>query len=202
MASGGLDSTTLCYWLINKGLDVFPLFIDYGQHAAAIELATLRTVLPPSVSTRIHVTVVKDVFRYSNSRLIKEADLWRENMVPDDLFLPYRNLFLFAAASAYAASRHIRAVYAAFINSNHAREIDATADFLESVIRLIGTTSGVLVQMPFRILSKTEVARLGCKLGAPIGQTFSCQANSQVHCGACPNCVERTSALVACEDDS
>jgi 7-cyano-7-deazaguanine synthase len=109
--------------------------------------------------------------------------------------LPYRNLFLLATAVAFAASRGSSVALAAFINSNLASEIDATSAFLKGVGSLVNETGNVELEMPFRNMSKVEVARMGLALNVPIASTYSCQANAIEHCGACPNCVERLNAL-------
>ncbi|MGC9986054.1 MAG: 7-cyano-7-deazaguanine synthase [Polyangia bacterium] len=197
MASGGLDSTVLAYGMEAAGYFVVPVLFDYGQHAAAVELATARQVLPEAEIPRLQVVSIRDVFANSPSRLVREPDLWREKIVADDLLLPYRNLVLMSSAAAFAASVGIGAVFAAFINSNHAREIDATRAFLGGVEELLSEVGGIKFCTPFRDLTKREVAALGVAYGAPIASTFSCQANHQVHCGACPNCVDRLDALAA-----
>lgn len=45
------------------------------------------------------------------------------------------------------------------------------------------------------VKTKTEVAKLGLELNAPIEITYSCQVNSDMPCGACPNCVDRINAI-------
>jgi 7-cyano-7-deazaguanine synthase len=195
MTSGGMDSTVLAYWVQKEGYDVWPLFIDYGQHCSQLELNTLRAVLPAPLAERIRVVAVGDVFSNSRSRLIREPDLWRDSVVAADIILPYRNLFLLSAAVAFAANSDIATVYSAFINSNHAQEIDATREFLAGVMQLVEKTGSVTVEMPFRDFSKSEVAALGVELGAPIAHTFSCQVNSREHCGSCPNCIDRLDAF-------
>jgi len=86
-------------------------------------------------------------------------------------------------------------VYSGFINSNHAKELDCSANFLNKLEALAEHVGPVRIQLPFRDKSKTDVARLALKLGVPIGKTFSCQVFSDTPCGACPNCVERLNAL-------
>jgi len=195
LASGGLDSTTLSYWLRARNIDFTPLFIDYGQHCAKTELSTLRQVLPPGYASRLEVVTVADVYRGCKSRLIDEADLWKDMVTHEDLYLPYRNLLLLTVGAAFAQARGCSVVYSAFINSNHAQEIDCTAEFFNRLAVLLTDYGTVQIKMPFRDLSKYEVAKIGISSGAPIGRTFSCQASSEVPCGACPNCVDRLEAL-------
>jgi 7-cyano-7-deazaguanine synthase len=195
MVSGGLDSTVLTHWMLNSGLDPTPVFFDYGQHCAATELAFARSVLPPKTASRLEVLTLDGVFRHSQSRLIVAADLWRERVIAPDIILPYRNLLLLSAGVAFAASVSATSLYSAFINSNHATEIDATRSFLSSVSTLVQAVGAVRVEMPFRDLSKREVAKIGVDLGVPVDRTFSCQVNPHGHCGACPNCVDRLDAL-------
>jgi len=195
LASGGLDSTTMAYWLTQKGIRFSPLFVNYGQHCAETELSTLRKLLPKECLKHLIVVDVSSVYNGSESRLIQETDLWTEKIDKDDLYLPYRNILLLSIAAARAQSAGGGDVYTAFINSNHAVEIDCSAGFFEQLASLLRAYGGVRVKMPFRFKSKLQVARLGVKLGVPIGETFSCQVNSDVPCGACPNCVDRLEAL-------
>ena len=196
LTSGGLDSTTLAYWLLEKGVSFVPLFLDYGQHCSATEYETASDVLPPSCQP-IHRLSIVDVYRESSSRLINEADLWREDVAYTDLHVPYRNLLMLTVGAAYAQSRGCGSLYAAFINSNHAIEIDCSAEFFERLSSLLGAYGSVQIKMPFRTMSKYDVAAEGIRLRAPIARTFSCQVSSTVPCGACPNCVDRLDALQA-----
>ena len=77
-------------------------------------------------------------------------------------------------------------------------------NFLSNLHKLEGLLSeygSVKIKMPFRDMSKYEVARLGIELQAPIGKTFSCQASPDIPCGACPNCVDRLNALKQIEKE-
>lgn len=197
LVSGGMDSTVLSYWAIENGYSLRPLFIDYGQHCVAVELATVQSVLPLAARTALSVLRLNGVYDKSHSLLVREVDLWKEEVSAAQLYLPYRNLLLLTSAAAYAATVGASTVFAAFINSNHAPEIDATYEFLERVRLLAAGTGGISIEMPFRHLDKAEVARLGQTLGAPIDATFSCQVNSKAHCGCCPNCVDRLAAFTS-----
>ena len=172
-----------------------PVFLRYGQHCVETEYQTLLSVLPSEHLNEIVILDISDIYHNSKSRLIVQADLWTEAVVADELYLPYRNLLFLAIGSAFAQSRGIPTVYAAFINSNHAKELDCSATFFDQLGILLHDYGSVRIEMPFRNLSKVEVARLGIELCAPIAKTFSCQISSTVPCGVCPNCIDRLEAL-------
>lgn len=195
LASGGMDSTTLAYWLRAKGVSFVPLFVRYGQHCTDKEYQTLRTVLPEESLECVQVVDVSDIYLGTTSRLIDEPNLWKDTVRSDDLYLPYRNLLMLSIGAAFAQARGYSHLYTAFINSNHAHEIDCSAEFFKRLGTMLSDYGTVTVEMPFREMTKREVAKLGLSLGAPIAMTYSCQAASKVPCGACPNCVDRLDAL-------
>ncbi|MBX5155139.1 7-cyano-7-deazaguanine synthase [Rhizobium lentis] len=194
LASGGLDSTTVAYSLSSENIDVHPVFFDYGQHCVEMEWSRVNEVLPSAVR-RPERFDISDIFQGSPSRLIKEADLWEEEVSDADLYVPYRTMLFFAAAAARAQTMGILQVYTGFINSNHAKEIDCTSEFMNGLDNLIDNIGPVRFTSPFRFSTKTEVVREAVRLGVPIGRTYSCQAASTFPCGACPNCVDRLDAL-------
>lgn len=194
MASGGLDSTTVAYKLVDAGIKVIPLFFDYGQHCVETEWRLVNNVLPSTCNAPERISI-SDLFRGSTSRLILEANLWNDKVEDDDLYIPYRTFLFYAAAAARAQTLGIYEVYTGFINSNHAKEIDCTAEFLNKLDGLSENIGPVRFISPFRNYTKAEVVKEAVRLGVPIGHTFSCQAASDLPCGACPNCVERLNAL-------
>lgn len=195
LASGGLDSTTMAYWLLDQKIDFVPLFINYGQHCAETEFNTLKKVLPSSHVNKIEVIDIQSIYKKSTSKFIKPANLWEDEISADDLYIPYRNVLLLTIGATFAQTLGLSNVYSAFINSNHAKEIDCSNDFFEKMESMLSDYGSVKINMPFRYYSKYDVAKLGIKLGASIGLTFSCQASPVIPCGACPNCVDRLEAL-------
>lgn len=199
LASGGMDSTTLAYWLLARGIRALPVFINYGQHCANTERDTLRQALSAVDFPVIESIDVSEVYKGCGSRLIDEADLWVDEVSYKDMYLPYRSLLLMSVGAAFAQSRGLDAVYAGFINSNHAQEIDCSSAFFDRMADVLVGFGGVQMIMPFRDMTKSQVAAIGVELGVRIGVTYSCQASSVVPCGACPNCVDRLTALASIE---
>lgn len=203
LVSGGLDSTTLMYEFVRQGVEFVPLFVNYGQHCVTHELETLRQVIPAEYADKIEIIDVSSVYKHSRSRFIRPADLWKEKVKAEDLYIPYRNVLLLTIAASFAQTLGLCKVYSAFINSNHAKEIDCSSEFFNKLEGLLSEYGSVKIEMPFRNMTKYEVIKLGIELNAPIGLTFSCQASPDIPCGACPNCVDRLTALaqVAQETD-
>jgi len=197
LCSGGLDSTTLAYWMQEQDFKPFPLFLDYGQHCVEKEWETLRQVLPSEGVLAPVRLDVSGIFRSSRSRLIVEPNLWDEHVVDDDLYIPYRTLLFFSIGAAFAQTHGLVDVYSGFINSNHAKEIDCSAEFFNSLDALAENVGPVRFHMPFRYWSKSQVVAEAMRLGVSIGSTYSCQLFSNTPCGACPNCVERLNAIDA-----
>lgn len=195
LASGGLDSTTVAFWLHKRNIATQPIFFDYGQHCAEKEWSTLKSVMSDLTFPKPICIDISGVFAGSTSRLIKEPDLWSETVVDSELYIPYRTMLFFTAAAAYAQTHSFDEVYSGFINSNHAKELDCTAEYLNGLDALSESVGPVRFRIPFRDNSKREVAEKAKALGVPIGLTFSCQVYSSTPCGACPNCVERLTAL-------
>lgn len=195
LVSGGLDSTTLMYQFVAQNVEFVPLFINYGQHCASKEYDTLLKVIPEKYKDKIETIDISSIFKYSKSKFIRPVDLWKDDIKAEDLYIPYRNVLLMTVAASFAQTLGLNKVYAAFINSNHAKEIDCSSAFFDKLEGLLSEYGAVKIVMPFRNLSKYEVAKLGIELQAPIGATFSCQASPDIPCGACPNCVDRLNAL-------
>lgn len=195
MASGGLDSTVLAYKLLSEGKRILPLFINYGQHFYTTEEERFLEVLPKEFIKNYKKIDVSDVFKNSESIMVKKINLTKQRAVDDDVFLPYRNMYLLSSAIAFASSMNINNVYSAFINSNHAKEIDATSTFLDYITTHFQSMGDVNLHMPLRNYTKADVLKLGINLAAPVERTFSCQVYADVHCGACANCVDRQNAF-------
>ncbi|EJR12449.1 7-cyano-7-deazaguanine synthase [Bacillus cereus] len=191
LTSGGLDSTVLAYKLLSEGKKVLPVFFNYGQHFSDTEYVTLLEVLPRQLLSHVKVVNIIDIFKDSNSRMIKEPNLWIDDVTANDLYLPYRNLLFLSIASSIAQTSGIKDVYSAFINSNHAKEIDCSKEFFDQLSEMLVEYGSVQINMPFRELTKADVIELGVKMNVPIAKTYSCQANSITPCGVCPNCVDR-----------
>src|SRR4051794_22820793 len=93
LSSGGLDSTTVAYWLADKEIPFQPVFFDYGQHCVDKEWQTLQSVLPPfdHVLPAVRVSI-SAIYQPATSILVAEPNLWTERVEDHELYIPYRPL--------------------------------------------------------------------------------------------------------------
>ena len=72
LMSGGLDSTVLFFKLHNEKKDIKPVFVNYGQHNASKECATIYSVLPENYKKDLKIIDLKSVYEESDDVLFKE----------------------------------------------------------------------------------------------------------------------------------
>src|SRR5579859_2666263 len=108
--------------------------------------------------------------------------------------VPNRNMIMLAVAAGIAASRGHHRVATAVHAGDHPIYPDCRPSFITaaSLAAQLGTAGygDVEITAPFVRISKTDIARLGARLAAPVHLSWSCYQGGAVHCGRCGTCVE------------
>ncbi|WP_144491109.1 7-cyano-7-deazaguanine synthase [Bacillus sp. WP8] len=198
LLSGGIDSTVLAYWVKKEGYDVQLMFLDYGQDNARSELFAARRT---SRSLKVPIEVVsipglKNQFvgftgpEYRMVSVRHELNCW-------DLALGLGITSEFAIVAGYSKL---------FVGNveNDLKWRPRLQEYIksyESSINLLydgymGREGPVLsIEAPLLDKSKTEVIKLGAKLGVEFANTWSCQEKSIKPCGECLGCEERATGF-------
>src|ERR1700759_3936671 len=88
---------------------------------------------------------------------------------------PIERFYFFPWAPASHKHEALMRSTRAFINSNHAKELDCSATFLNNLDSLSRNLGPIRFELPFRNWSKADVVRRASELNVPIGRTYSCQ---------------------------
>lgn len=185
LVSGGLDSTLIGAMAKEEGVTSHPLFIDYGQRAAAREWITCQAVhrkhgLPPPIKM--------DMCGFG--RVIQSGLTSHEKALKEEAFTPGRNLIFLVMGAAYAHQVGADAVAIGLLSERFSLFPDQRAECVTASERAICEALGrtIRVLTPLFEFSKADVVKLAAKRG--ISGTYSCHAGTEAPCGECVSCLE------------
>ena len=202
LLSGGLDSTTLLAYAVDKGFDVHALTFRYGQrHAAEIEAAR-RVARAYHVTD--HVVVDIDLRTFGGSALTADIAVPKDR--PDaDLaagipvtYVPARNTIFLSFALAWSEVLGASDIFIGVNALDYSGYPDCRPEYVAAFQRManLATKGGVEGTLPVRIqtpllhLTKRRIVELGLSLGVDYTLTLSCYDPSDDgracgHCDAC-----------------
>lgn len=199
--SGGIDSSTLLYYLLEKGYEVHALTFFYGQrHAKEIEFAKKIAEEAEKIGSLEHRIV--DVSAIHD--LISKGAITGEETVPEGPYteetqkvttVPNRNMILISIAAGYAVKIGAREVYYAAHRSDLVYP-DCRKEFVKALDTAIYLANQLELKAPFVDMTKAEIVELGLKLRVPYELTWSCYVGGERPCLKCATCLERTEAFL------
>ncbi|MEM0351034.1 MAG: 7-cyano-7-deazaguanine synthase QueC [Archaeoglobaceae archaeon] len=202
--SGGIDSSTLLYHLLSKGLSVYALTFLYGQrHAREVESAKKVA----REASKLGFVEHKIVDITSIHELISKGAITGSEEVPEGYYteekqrvtiVPNRNMIFLSIAAGYAVKIGAKEVYYAAHKSDQIYP-DCKKEFvkaMDAAIYLANIWEPVELKAPFVDMTKAEIVALGLKLGVPYEMTWSCYVGGERPCLKCGTCVERTEAFL------
>lgn len=185
--SGGVDSTTLLYHLLqfHEPSKIAALGFDYSQAHRYQELLAASRIAAELGVDFYRVPINPAVFGQPAVISVGEGDP----------VVPGRNVVFLAMAGAWAAARGMDTVAIGAHKDDAGLFPDCREDFLAAMDAALGTY-GVSVYAPFLLHSKAEIVALGRGLSVPYERTWSCYWSGEQHCGHCLACTERARVLV------
>lgn len=210
--SGGIDSTVLLYDLLKEGDEVIPFAVDYGQShrrelraakditdALGLKLDVVNIELPWLATGEF--PLVTDGTHSGPFLELPWLAIGEFPLVPDGsqvsgavTIVPGRNTIFLALAASIAETRYADRVAIACTASDYEVYPDCRPQYLEATDAVF-SFSHLHVYHPFSSYLKAAVVEHGDKLGAPLGETWSCYLNGWLHCGQCGACTERRKAF-------
>ena len=198
IVSGGMDSITMLYDF--KDRIALGVSFNYGSNHNAreipfAEMHCKRLGIP-------HITIdLAFMPKYFKSSLLEGADAIPEGNYDDEnmksTVVPFRNGIMLSIAIGIAESHQLKYVMMANHAGDHAIYPDCRPEFVKamSAAAKAGTYADVEVLTPYTNITKTDIARIGKRLGIDYTEPWSCYKGGEKHCGKCGTCRERKEAL-------
>ena len=204
--SGGMDSTTLLYDLIDQGHTMTTMSFNYQQRhhkelVAAqkvagmvgvgweeVDLSTLSRFLTGSSQSDTSVSVPRG--RYDEPTM-------KQTVVPN------RNMIMLAVAGAAAITRKLDGVVYGAHAGDHTIYPDCREPFVTSMMAALHLCDWHPVKLlaPYLHKTKNDICARGLELGVPFGETWTCYVGEDHPCGTCGACTERAEAFASTHTD-
>ena len=198
--SGGMDSATMLYALLDMGYEVKALSFDYGQRHSKellsadrlchrkgvdwdlVKLESLRGLLSGSSLTSDDIDVPEGHYEEESMKLT---------------VVPNRNMIMLSMAIGHAISVDAKSVAYGAHSGDHAIYPDCREEFAQamSLAASLCDWKKIALIRPFIDKNKADIAELGHKLGVPWQDTWTCYKGGERHCGKCGACGERIEAF-------
>ncbi|MBI4727681.1 7-cyano-7-deazaguanine synthase QueC [candidate division TA06 bacterium] len=201
LLSGGLDSATVLYCALDQGWQPQALTFDYGQRHNR-EIVSAKTLCKKA---RVPFQVISLKMPWRGSSLLdREAkipgagDVSRIGTKIPSTYVPGRNTLFLSYGLSCAEAIGAEAVMIGANALDYSGYPDCRPDFIAAMSKVfkLGTKTGrqgkpIKIIAPLLKLSKSQIIKLGIKLGVPYHLTWSCYRGGKKPCGACDSCILR-----------
>lgn len=207
--SGGMDSTTLLYKLLDEGDSVLCLSFNYGQrHKKELKASEKICKILKKNGKKFHgkfighkivdITAVKNLMAGSalTSKISVPEGHYKSKTMRTTV-VPNRNMIFLSLAIAAAVSEKFDRVAIAVHAGDHAIYPDCRPEFIKKMraAAKVANYEKIDIYAPFLNITKRGIAKIGKKIGVPFKLTWTCYKGLKSPCEKCGACVERKEAL-------
>ncbi len=185
LVSGGFDSTLMSLLAHEEGIELFPLFIDYGQLGVEKEWGACQ-----QLHAEFGLPIVTRMNLAGFGRTIPSGLTDESLRINEDAFLPGRNLLFVLAGAAYAFKVQADSIALGLLDPKYHLFPDQNTEFVEECERMIKLAIGksISILTPLIEFSKSDVLAMAATRG--IRNAYSCHAGGDIPCGVCIACLE------------
>lgn len=198
--SGGLDSTTLLYHLIDEGHEVKALSINYQQKHSK-ELGFAKSICE-HVGIEHRLVELQGLSAVLNNNALTNSEIdiptgeYQEGTIQVTT-VPNRNMIFLAVAIGWAAGMKFNGVAFGAHAGEHTNYPDCKRPFAEAMnaAGLVCDWNPIEVHAPFIDWNKGQIVERGLEIGVPFEMTWSCYNGREQPCGECSTCIDRAQAF-------
>lgn len=214
LLSAGLDSTVNFYAALNETDVALALTFNYGQKAAAKEIACAKRLADekkvkhqvvdlPWLKELGHSSLTDDKVAVPVGRAVSIDNEKASVATAKAVWVPNRNGVFLNIAASFAESVSAHAIVPGFNREEAATFPDNSLDYIRSVRKSFGysTANKVDIQCYTIAMSKTEIVDLGVKLAVPFEKIWPCYLAKDRWCGECESCKRSKRAFLAARLD-
>lgn len=192
LLSGGLDSGALLFWALHQGIEVLPLFINYGQKTFPGEWQSVKFLINSTGINPIMPLDVSQIASLGTGTLASGS----EECLPSDQYFPSRNMLLITLAAMYAYQNRVSTILIGLIADTASSLPDCSSKYIKKAGSVFHLEYPKLqLRAPFITRSKVEIVREAKFYGFIPENTFCCNRLPDHHCWTCPSCIDRMNTL-------
>ena len=201
LLSGGLDSSTVLPYALEKGYNVHALSFDYGQNHK-FELVAARRIAEANHINK-HTIMTIDLRSFGGSALTADIEVPKDKSgkvgsagIPIT-YVPARNTIFLSFALGLAEVSGALDIFIGVSAQDYSGYPDCRPEFITAFEKLanlatrVGVEGGIFtIHTPLMELTKAEIVKLGISLGVDYSLTHTCYdpLGNGDPCGSCDAC--------------
>lgn len=194
--SGGLDSTTVAYYLKYHGYDVTLVNFQYGANAETQELTVLDRIAEHGEFKVMTIPLPHMSGTLVEGQWTRDKKTGAE-LAPD--WISARNLMMMSTLAAIAdQTDHSFLSFGGNLEESGSHpDNEQMFSHLFNKILPYAVRPGKFLEVlhPLTTMMKSEIVELGLRVGVPYELTWSCYGPGPLHCGECGPCFMRAKAF-------
>jgi 7-cyano-7-deazaguanine synthase len=202
LVSGGMDSLVTAAIAKKECDEIYFLHVNYGQRTEVRELRSFRKMKEFFKPKDVLIADIAYLTQIGGSSLTDEAleiNDYQESPEVPNTYVPFRNTHIVAIGVSWAEVIGADRIYIGAVEEDSSGYPDCREKYFSALQKAIdeGTKSDTSIQIltPIIHMRKSEIIKLGAKLGAPFELSWSCYRNNDIACGKCDSCVLRVNAF-------
>jgi 7-cyano-7-deazaguanine synthase len=199
--SGGMDSTTLLGYLLDKNYEVKCVNFQYGSKHNSKEKCSFRDIVN-HYNVQHKSIDLSGIFSHFESNLLSNGgDIPSGHYAADNMTLtvvPGRNSIMTTILAGLAESIGFDTIALGQHHGDFHIYPDCRPKFVESINETIRLSSDDKVQViaPFIDKTKADICKIGLDLNVPYHLTTTCYNGREKACSICGSCSERIESFL------